>query len=543
MPRALAVSILCTAILSQAASGQIDNAEPVRAGTLRIGLGGDWAHWTDRFGRPNPVNPTLRDGAREPAGAYFASESLGTSRVPLLVPAELELRAVTGLGGYAINLGNASLRLDASVRSTPLRLDYAPSRRFGLMVAVPLVRARVSVSLRGPDTSNVASLGNVGLNPALAVPATYAAFRSEVENALTALATQAASGPPALRATAQAVYDEYQPILCGMYALAGGSAATASSPCFRATALEQSPILPVDTTAAGDSLTALLMRSQFDYNTLRTMYQASGVGIPAFTAAFALPGTPLDAAGFSQVFSAVGGQLASDSLSEVVRTGIGDLELGAWFQLAESPSWRSQLQVLVRLPTGKTDDAHNLVDIGTGDHQTDVEITSRNDVLLGRRLRLHVAARYGIQLADELERRVTPWYQPIAGPGSAALMRRNLGDYLGIDVAPHWRLDESFELGVRYSWFRQGATTFAYANSTDEALIGLPASVLGEATGISRMRAGFGITYSTLRRYFDGRARLPLRVSWTYQNTVWGRGGQVPAAGVVSLQVETFLKL
>jgi len=543
-PRALGLSILCTTLLSQTAAGQGDNAEPIRGGTLRISLSGDWAHWTDRFGRPNPVNPSLREGQREPLGAYFASDSVGTSRVPTLAPAELELRSITGLGAYALNLGSATLRFDASVRSTPLRIDYVPSRRFGVSVAVPLVRSRVSVSLRGPDTSNVASLGNVGLNPALASPTAYAAFRSEVDAALTALATQATTAPTAqLRADAQALYDEYQAALCGMYALAGGSAPDPSSPCFRPTAFDLSPVLPVDTSEAGDSLIALLGRSQTEYEALRAQYQAAGIGIPSFTAGYQLPSSPLDSLGFRQVFSSTGGQVTSDSLAEVVRTGIGDMEVGAWFQLSESRTWRSQLQFLVRLPTGKMDEPGNLVDIGTGDRQMDIEITSRNDFWLGRRLRLFVGARYGIQMADEIERRVTPWYTPIVPATNTALVRRNLGDYLGLDIAPHWLLDEAFEVGFGYSYFRQGATTFEYVNSADQAAIGLPASVLGEATEISRMRAGVGVTFSTLSRYYAGRSRLPLRVTWSYQSTLYGRGGQVPVAGVVRLNIETFIRL
>jgi len=543
MRRIFAISLFLISYFSSLARAQSEHAAPLPGGTLRVAFGGDWQHYTERFGRPNPSNPALREGQREPLGAYFSSESLGVARLPLLTPVETELRAITGLGGYALNLGRASFRLDASVRSTPIRLDYAPSRRLGFSLAVPIVRARMSVSLTGADTTDTASLGNVGLNPNLATPGTLDAFRNQAEAALAALRTQAASGPTGLRAQAQALFDRYQAGLCGMYALAGGSASASTSPCFRGTALPAAPVLPVTGSEAADSMTAIVARSQAEYENLRTQFAAQGVAIPAFTQAFALPATPLDAAGLSRVFSDPSGALSADSLSEVVRTGIGDVEVGAWLQLADGARLRSQVAVTVRLPTGKTDQAANFVDIGTGDHQLDVEIAARNDFLLGSRFRVHLGGRYGIQMADELERRVTPWYLPVAPASSLALVRRDLGDYFGIDVSPQWQLDEAFSFGFGYHYFSQQATTFEYVNPADETTIGFPASVLGQATEIRRMRAGAGITYSSLERFYAGRARLPLRVSWSYQNTFWGRGGQVPVAGVMMLIVETHFRL
>lgn len=539
-----AALLLSGSLLPRTGFAQGETAEPLRPGTLRVGFGGDWQHWVDRFGKPNPANPGLRHGERDPNGSYFSAESLGTARIPLLAPVEAELRTITALGsGYALNLGRASLRMDASLRSTPIRIDYAPARRFGLSVAVPLVRARMSVSLIGPDTTNDATFGNVGLSPELTTPGALATFRSQAEAALAALLTQAQSGPPALQAQAFALYNRWVGTLCGMYALAGGSASDSNSPCFRNTPLAASPVLPVDTSEAGDSLATILSRSQTEYESLRAQYAGAGVGIPAFTAAYVLPTSPLDAAGLSRVFTDPSGALASDSLAEVVRTGLGDMEIGGWLQLMDTPAWQSQLSVIVRLGTGTVDTPDNLVDIGTGDGQTDVEIITRNDVSLGRRLRLFVGARYGVQMADQQERRVTPWYLPIVPASATALMERDLGDYFGIDVAPHWQLDESISVGFGYHYFRQGATTFAYANAADETAIGVPASVLGEATEVTRMRAGVGVTYNTLSRYYSGRAKLPLRVTWSYQNSLYGRGGQVPRAGVLSLTIQTFIKL
>ncbi len=326
-----------------------------------------------------------------------------------------------------------------------------------------------------------------------------------------------------------------------MYGLAAGDAA-AASPCFGVIPAPFSPVLPIDTSPAGDSLATILGRGQASYASLAGQYASQGVTLPAFTAGFTLPTAALDSSALRRIFSDPAGPLAGDSLTEVVRTGIGDIEVGAWYQLAARPRWRSQLAVTVRLPTGTMDDPDNFIDIGTGDGQLDIEAAIRNDFVVSRRLWVHAAARYGVQTSDVLERRISPWYEPLAEAALTARVRRDLGDYLAIDVVPNWQLDEGFSVGVGYRFFRQGASSFAYADPAPQNLaLLIDPNILGEGTSVTRMRIGASATFSALERYYSGRARLPLRVTWGYQNTFWGRGGQVPHAGVMTLLVQLYV--
>lgn len=541
MRRPAAALFLLASLLPHRALAQGETAAPLRPGAIRLTLGGDWAHYADVFGKQNPLDPVLAEGSRQPLGTYFGADPLGTDRLSILAPVEQRLRTLTGLSTYRLSLGRSVLTLDASVRITPIRIEVAASRRFGLSVAVPIVRARQSAFLRGPD-STAATQGNVGLNPAYLSPGALDAFRLEVDSALLALQAQAASGPAGLRAQAQGLYDQLQPALCGMYALAGGSAADPASPCYSATPSALAPVLPVTTSEAGDSLNTLVSRGQSDYAALAAQYAGLGVSLPAFTQGIGLPTAPLDSTGLRRLFSDPGGPLAGDSLSEVVRTGIGDVEVGAWYQLAAGARWRSQLALTVRLPTGTMDDPDNFIDIGTGDHQLDIELATRNDLVFSRRLWLYVGARFGLQRPGELERRVSPWYRPFAAPATKARVRRDPGDYVALDLSPNWRLDEGFSVGLGYRFYHQGATSYAYRDPADETRIGSAAAVLGEGTAVTRMRIGAAATFSTLDRYETGRARLPLRVTWGYQNTFWGRGGQVPHAGVMTLLVQVYMR-
>jgi hypothetical protein len=545
MRRALLVALFPAASLLRPAPlrAQGEHAVPIPAGTVRFGVGGWWSHATDRYGAATPLATGLASGTIEPLGRYFGGDSLGTTQLPWLASAETGIRNVTGLTGYDLNLGRSRLTVETSVRNTPLRLDVALSRRLVVGVAVPIVRARTYAFQALPDTAVAASLGNVGWNPDLLSAGAFAAFRTDVDSALLALQTQAASGPPSLQAQAQALLDQQRAFLCGLYVLGGGNAATQSSLCWNGAGAAASPFLPVATTAAGDSIGTRVGRARTDYEALRQQYAAMGVTLPPFGASFALPTAALDSTGLRRYLSDPGFGIAAETLTTVVRTGIGDIELGGWFQVAAGPRLRSQVGGLVRLGTGKVDRADNFIDVGTGDGQTDIEVMTRNDIVFGPRLWLHAGGRFGIQMSQELPRRVSPYWLPLAPAGTEANLRRTPGRYLALDLVPNWQLDDAIGVGLGYHLYRAGKTEYAYVGA-DSATLGLmvPASILGEGTAVTRMRVGAGVTFSTLNRYLEGRARLPYRVTWSYQRTFFGRGGLVERATVLSLTIEAFVR-
>ncbi|MFI5214631.1 MAG: hypothetical protein ACHQU8_08850, partial [Gemmatimonadales bacterium] len=431
-----AVSILACILVPRSVLAQGESAVPLPAHTLRFTIGADWSHWSDRFGTFTPLKPLMIDGAREPIGTYFGAESLGTIQLPFLAPAESQVRSLTGISGWLLNMGRSILTLDASWRSTPIRFEYAPSTRFGFSVNVPIVRARMSAFLTGPDTSIKSTLGNVGYNPAFVTAGALDGYRAQADTALRALRAQMTNGPPALRAQATALYNALQPLACGLYSLGAGSATSSTSPCYSATPVPQSPLLPVTGSDAGDTLTSRLNQGKSSYATLAALYAAAGVTMPAFSSAYTLPAAPLDSAGVRRLFYDPNGPLAGDSLTDVVRTRLGDVELGAWIQLANGAHWRSQLAVTARLATGSPDSPDNFIDLSTGTHERGVEVAMRNDFIAGRNLWLHVGGRYGTSSPDQLLRRVSPWYLPYAPLSATALVQRKMGDYYGVDLVP-----------------------------------------------------------------------------------------------------------
>jgi hypothetical protein len=519
------------------AKAQGEDALPLRGGTLRINLIPDWAHWNERFGRGTPG---YSDGTREPLAVDFNSDSLGVAGIPSLASAQARLQSVTGLTGFQLNLGRAQLTIENSFRVVPVGIDLALSSRLVLRASVPIVRARVTTFLGGSDTLNPATLGTVGLNPALSDGTTYAAYVTQVDTLLRALLQQSQSGPAGLRSSAAAEYATLLDFLCRLSTLAAGQPAGAH--CANALIVNpaQSPVLPVATSEAGDSIAARLGAARTRYDNLRAQYASQGVTLPAFDAAYALPAAALDSSGLR---STLLGGFGGDSLTSIVRTRLGNVELGGWYQLAMGPRWRSQVAVTLRLPTAVEDSPHNFVDLATGVDAPGYEIAMRNDFVLRSDFWLHAGGRIGGWSSSTLLRRVGPANAFLVPISDTAQVNRSPGGYLAIDVVPNWQLDDAFRLGVGLHWFRQAAASYSYVDPTDEARIGLAASVLDEETAISALQLGAGVTFSTLPRYAAGQASLPYTVTAAFHRTYWGSGGKVPAAASFSLAIRAYLSL
>ena len=537
--RRAATSLLCLLAaglwLPGAVRAQGDDARPPAAGVLRVLVPPAWWRWDQRFSQGTAGHP---DGQLVPLGVDYGADSLGTAQLPFLGPTEAALRAVSGLPTFVMNIGRADLSLNANVRTEPIGLSLGLSSRLSISVLVPLVRSRVEASFHLDSSAT-----NVGWNPAYSTIGAYDGFRQQVDTVLAALRNQATAGPAGLRAQAQAALAQYASLLCGLYGVAGGAPAGAGSACTGATTATAAPFLPLRSSPPGDSIGTRLTSAQSGYATLAALYAGAGVAMPAFNDSFPLPTAPLTRDDFQRFLTDTTFGVNGDSLAMALHTRLGDVELGATYAFADRPSWRGLVTATVRLPTGMVDAETDFVDVGTGEHQLGVELATRNDIAIGTGFRLIAGARAGTRFADQLWRRVTPPWLPIAPFSSRALVHRAIGSYVGVDLTPTWRVDDAFSIGVRYAVFRQAATHYTYVDAADSARIGLPANVLDEQTAVRWMRIGAAVTFSTLDRFAAGRASLPYSLTVGYQNTFWGRGGRTPQASMMYLTLATYFRL
>jgi hypothetical protein len=511
---AIAASLCIGACAAFAGSlpAQTEFAVPVARGTLRLDITPDWLSWDHKFGL---AVPGYADGAPVPINLNFQSESLGVLSLPFLGTLQRNIQAAAGLIGFALNLGHTTTVMNASVRTIPIGLEYGLTSRLAVGVTVPIVRSRVDVNFAVDTTTGKRS------NVAFANADSVSPFRTQVDAAIAALQQQAANGPPGLRPQAQIILNQLQPFQ----------------------SLAHAPLLPLGGGAAGDSVTVHLAAAEAGYGTLAAQYAGAGVTLPSLTAGLALPDSATTRADLERLFSDSTLPLAGDTIGTIVRTGIGDITAHATYQFAEGSRYRGQLLVTARFPTGGTPYSSSFLDLGTGTHQFALEAALANDVLLGSSFLVHAVARMGGAKADNLERRVTPPDLPFAPIGQLAMVHRQSGMWLGFEVAPTWMLDDAFSVRLSYSYYNQAQTHYTYVDPADSARVGMSAAVLDQQTDQKLSRIGGAVTFNTLPRYLAGTASVPYSLTVGYENTVWGRGGQVPQASLFRIQLRLYLRI
>lgn len=236
--------------------------------------------------------------------------------------------------------------------------------------------------------------------------------------------------------------------------------------------------------------------------------------------------------------------------------------------------FRTTIGGKVRLPSGSPnsipyEDPSDFIGIPIGDGQMDVEIALYQDIAFGRRLLLSTTALYGLQLADELTLRIRPPDRPFAFEGTQALVRRDLGDYIGLRLAPRFQLSGGMWVGLEYGlWHKQvdryefgptlpgveDATPLEIESEQHRARLGLtflfePGLGARRPETPARSRAGGGEAGGEGEARGEeavrpGRRRTSgWRFAITLQRAVSGSGGQTPASSLVAVTLRAPIRI
>jgi hypothetical protein len=196
--------------------------------------------------------------------------------------------------------------------------------------------------------------------------------------------------------------------------------------------------------------------------------------------------------------------------------------------------------VLLRLPTGHQDSPHNLVDLSSGDHQTDLEGSLGQELLVANRLWLNLAVRAGQQRPGTRERRVAPADVFLVSKAAWSRLTWDPGDYIGVDFAPMLRLTPRFAAGMTVGYWRKSQDRYRFATPQDSldlaGRLGGPvsAAILDAQTAERRLRLGGAITY------VGPRDEAGVSVEQTVSGAA---GGTVPAATVFRIVMRTSRRL
>ena len=380
------VSLLALPIGGDLAAQALDDTL-VPQGRVRLQMFPVFTSWDSRFGQTD-------SGV---TGRESLGDDLTTTSAESLFPGTASLIAaiesMSGASGYTPVLGETIGRVGKDVTRVEFGGHIGIFDWLTVGAVVPWTRTRTNVDVVfRPDTL----AGDLGLNPTATDGVGVDAFLQALSTADAAAQANASSICGTLPGS---------PSCISAQGLAARTAAFSSS---ASTAYTASPFFPITGSSTAASLAASAATLDADLMTAGLL----GIGAPMVFASEWVG--PDDFAGLSSVtgFGVEGARLGD------VRSlwNFGDVEVSASVRLLEGAlrdsaqvtpwlSYRVIGTVLGRLPTGVSENPDVFLDVGTGDRQADVEGRLFGELMLGRRLGVRGAARYGIQMPRTLVRR------------------------------------------------------------------------------------------------------------------------------------------
>lgn len=495
----------------------------VPAGRFRLGFAPSFAAWDSRYGLRSADGTVVEE--TESLGSDLTDPN-GALLFPGVAVLRDQLRLLLDEPAYTPSIGAAT----GYVAHDITRLDF--SGHLGVFdwltvgATVPLVKPRTAV-----DVSFVSDAADLGVSPLLEQNAAVSAYLAELDAAAAAAEARAEA-------------------LCGAVPPDEGCAAardladrTRAFATRTRAAYLASIFFPVQGTPAADALTAA-------GDELSAALEAAGLsplGDPRFA------GEVLDEEGFRRLPSNGGTGIGTASIQDLNPDWtLGDVEVSAAVRILDGERrdsgaavprmrWTMSGGVLVRLGTGSSQNPEILLDVGTGDGQTDIEGFVHGGLDLGR-LGVRAEARYGVQSPTTLVRRVAPPEQIFAGRAVERAVEWSPGAYLDLAFSPRFRLTDGLALALDYRLYRKAADGYELLQVTNDGDDPDPAVLVAESER-TLGQIGFGIRYSTVPAWRRGTAAPPIEVTARVVRSVHGRGGQTPREARADLAIRLFPRI
>ena len=527
-------------VSAQRVLGIGEDATVLPRGAARITAHGGWTTYNELYGP---------GGKLEALGAPFTTDSLGAAQLEFLRPLQTTLRQLALQPDANVTLGPARTDFSARIARSSISVDVGLTSRLMFSARLPYEHTISEVVMNVNPRLELDHPANIAPNPALVPTGTAAArngrvvdslFRAigELRTRLGGCATTPGDAVCNDRARVEALLQSATAFATGVARTYGTGTDTTPGSVF----------VPL----AGSTLqTAIAARVAALNASFKTYIPQLGVWDTPVPAP-----TPTSAGEASAIISDT---LGIAPIGLVDRSHIGDIELGAKLLVfdtfggiagARSAGRRSGARFavggLVRLGTGQIDRPNELADIGTGDGQTDIEANGALDVVFGRRWWASVIGRYGLQLEDEQVMRIPDVARnPFAAGYREQTVARDLGDYIEIEATPRLVYNDYLSASVQWLYRRKAEDTYAgtfVVDVPDADPVSVDAGILGLGSEQSEQRVGGGLTFSTLRAFDRGRARLPFEVQLFHSQTLSGEG-YVPKRFTTQVQLRYYTRL
>jgi hypothetical protein len=439
-------------------------------------------------------------------------DSVGVAQVPLLAPAQTAIQTLMGQD-FRLTAGNLTATANSRIVTAPLVVEYGLTRRLTVGIVVPLVETRTNLFEQlNPQLGSA----NVGPNPALTNLAQLAS------NAALVASLRAAAG------TLQQRLDACQsspgdPGCASLLSQQSAAASLIQSTSPFASALET--LYGTDSSHPGQAFVPL-GSTQASIDAQITNYRnqyAQFLGRDVLTGGIAGAGGPAARAQLQALTTAFG----RDTLQTTNRTSIGDISVGASYQLvntfgdtlAQGSHYRVAVNGAYRFGTGEPANRNRFFDIGTGYGQPGVIGSAAADVQFGRLVTTAVGS-YMLQLGSIDVGAVPNPENDFFPLGPAVPGSYTAGNVISFSLTPRYRLSGAFSIDGCYTLLRVGADH--YTGAPVVAGAGLPST--------TAQQLGFGFTYSSLVAGDRAPGRLPFEVTFSHLETLTASGGPVPKA-------------
>jgi hypothetical protein len=547
---ALLGALLAPALAKSQAVGAVsEDARVLPRGALSISVGNNWTRSFERYGKNTPGR---KDGALEPLGVDFNHDTLGAAQFENLSFVEAGVRALAGMPDFTASLGKMVVGLRDQIVTTPLTFEFGVTNRLTVGAVIPFVAATSEVDFRMNPTGREPT---IGFNPTLSTPAAVtanAALLAQFDSAAAQLtqrlvfcaANAAAAGCGTVNvnsAAARSLIQNANGFATGVAQLYGGRNGGKGS-----------LFVPIAGTAAQSAIEARVAA-------YKALYATFGTGAITGNGPFAAQAPPT-VTDIQRLFTDPIFGISAQPLATTVDRGIGDIDVTVKLKLIDTfggdvrnsftPrgfNWRQSIGGVYRLGTGTLDAPDNFTDLGTGQHQKDIELRSFTDLLFGPHFWISAVARYNMQMADERVMRITDSPdQTLPAAYRQQTVKRDIGDQFDIGVYPRWTINDYVGLTAQYYYRRKFSDayggTFTVTNLTGQPVT-INAATLGLETEAREHRVGAGVTYSTVAAFERGQSPFPLEVSYMHLQTTLGSGGAVPKLIMDQVQVRVYGRL
>lgn len=546
----LAVAAHCLAqpdtLSGQTSAGVGDDAVPLPSRGARIRIGGLWSSYDQRFA-PSP------NGGSKKGGLFdgFARENFGASDLPILAPAESNIRALSGLGtSFSLSLGALEAQGDVSKSVVPFQLDLGITKRLFVTVVVPYVETTSNsrfVLNRGGQGATV------GINPARSAPSARATNTTVVQqitasrSALTAEIARCANvaetggGCDAIRANptgAQALLTDAATFGTQLGALYGTAAAAGA------------PVVPISQSAAQKAIEDRLAAFRTQFIGFGSNNLDASIRPVAATSIYGSTG--LQAIAQDSAFG-----LQNDSLALGGRAGIGDVDVAAtflWLNTGSAAQYerlntsrrvlRSSVTGGFRFGTATGGRSGSPFDLPTGDGANALLVKSTTDLVWNRTFWVSGTVRFVKPLADVVFSRFpaiddTTLFRPFG----EVRTERSLGTRTDLEIAPRFGIGRSFALSAAYTLSRLGESTLDADEAGQRQLAESGVLTIGYSTpSLTIQSLQFGAAYSTLSAFTRGKSRWPLEIVYSHGVTLAGSGGVVPATAFDRIELRIYTR-